>query len=465
MASLSTVLSGKDTVDILDPGAGIGILSCAILQRIIDEFPNIKNVRIVAYELDIIAVKNLYKVFEELQVLCSEKGVLFNYTICNKDFVNEFYDSKDIGEEHKFDLVISNPPYFKLSHADKQEYLFNDMLKDYPNIYAVFISISINLIRKDGEIIFITPRSFTSGKYFSKFRDYLIRKIFLSFIHSFESRSKAFRTENVLQEIIIFRGKLRKKEDSYITLSNSCGIDDIYSSKQFGCAESNILGVHEIDNCIFIPHSQDDLKLLDDFKKLSLNLFNLNLKASTGPIVFFRNLDLLNKNNVKETIPLFWLNNVFSLELTWPNNLFDKPQFISSNGLNTKNVLKKDNYVLIRRFSAKGDKKRLIACPVFRDDESLKPYDYIGVENKLNYIYKIDDTLTKCEAMGLSAILSSTIYNSYFKMLNGNTNVSVSELNQIPLPSMKTISNIGKKAMNTGVDFEMIDNEVNKIIY
>ena len=97
-------------------------------------------------------------------------------------------------DKHKesFDYIISNPPYFKLSKDDKRVKLLQNLVKGQPNIYSFFMAVSVNLLKKYGELIFIVPRSFASGQYFNSFRDYFFSHINLNFVHLFKSRSENF---------------------------------------------------------------------------------------------------------------------------------------------------------------------------------------------------------------------------------------------------------------------------------
>ena len=97
-------------------------------------------------------------------------------------------------------------------------------------------------------------------------------------------------------------------------------------------------------------------------------------------------------------------------------------------------------YVLLRRFSAKEEKRRLVAAPLVRGtlDEDL-----IGLENHLNYIRGVSRELDEELAYGLSALLNSTFLDRYFRISNGNTQVSATELRAMPLPSERDIRSIG----------------------
>ena len=74
-----------------------------------------------------------------------------------------------------------------------------------PNIYALFMAATAALLRKGGEFLFITPRSFASGPYFRLFREKFFANIRPVGVHVFGSRREAFGRDEVLQESIGLR--------------------------------------------------------------------------------------------------------------------------------------------------------------------------------------------------------------------------------------------------------------------
>src|SRR5690606_11000120 len=121
----------------------------------------------------------------------------------------------------------------------------------------------------------------------------------------------------------------------------------------------------------------------------------------------------------------------------------------------TKSILRpSSNYIFLRRQSAKGDKHRLICTPYFKEDN----IDYIGIDNKLNYIYSKKRELTKEEVYAISALLNSTFMNQYFQTFNGNVNVSSTEIKQLKFPDYQFIIRIGEKVINNQkLSFEEIN--------
>jgi adenine-specific DNA-methyltransferase len=72
---------------------------------------------------------------------------------------------------------------------------------------------------------------------------------------------------------------------------------------------------------------------------------------------------------------------------------------------------------------------------------------FVGFENHLNYIYRPKGKLSEEEASGLAAVLNSEIMDTYFRIFNGNTQVSATELRRMPLPPLNVIREIGTHVM------------------
>jgi adenine-specific DNA-methyltransferase len=165
----------------------------------------------------------------------------------------------------------------------------------------------------------------------------------------------------------------------------------------------------------------------------------LRLQVSTGPVVAFRATDFLRSEAGGETVPLLWLQHVRQMAISWPAAT-SKRQHIASNADSAPLLLPNRTYVLLRRFSAKEEHRRIVAAPLF---EGQLPGDVIGFENHLNYIYRPKGLLNRDEAIGLSVLLCSALVDRYFRISNGNTQVSAAELRKLPLPSRDLLETIG----------------------
>lgn len=158
--------------------------------------------------------------------------------------------------------------------------------------------------------------------------------------------------------------------------------------------------------------------------------------------------------------PLYWLHNVTKMKAEWPIFVPNKSQYINKTEVSKKMLTVNKNYVFLRRFSSKDDKSRLIASPYF---SRFNDSDFIGIENKLNYIYRLDGELQENEAVGISAILNSKVFDTYFRTFNGNVNVSATEIRLMPFPTIEVIREVGNTLIEQN-DFsqEKIDSIVNQ---
>ena len=251
------------------------------------------------------------------------------YEIIEDDFVKSNanrltfnLDNFSKSEQKLYDVVISNPPYFKINKTDLQLSKFKDIISGQPNIYFLFMAISAKLLNENGEMIFITPRSFCSGLYYSKFRKWLIDKVNFQNIHLFDSRKELFSTENVLQENIIT--KFTKKEQIEIIISKTYNGD--FSKREIVNVSKKDV-IYRSNGHIFfrIPSNQEELKVIRKLDKLPFNFYKLGIKISTGKVVAFRNKEHLQKNTTKESIPLIWMHNIKNGRVDWPNNSKNKP--------------------------------------------------------------------------------------------------------------------------------------------
>ena len=118
-----------------------------------------------------------------------------------------------------------------------------------------------------------------------------------------------------------------------------------------------------------------------------------------------------------------------------------------------------ENYVFCKRFTAKEERRRL-QCGIYLSAD-FPQYDYIGTQNKINYVNRVDkNPLDSTEAYGLYALLNSTLFDQYYRILNGSTQVNSTEVNSIPVPSETVIRNIGSRLIEAGELSTELCNEI-----
>ena len=296
MGRLATPSRKKD-ISVLDPGCGLAILSCALIEHLVEaETP--EHINLSLFETDKRVIPLTEDVLSYLKAWCEERKVKLDYQLNESDFVLEKCDCLDGADtifgdmycSERFDYIISNPPYFKLAKDDIHTRSCASIVDGQTNIYALFMAICAKLLAEDGQMIFITPRSFASGRYFQSFRDFLFRHVRIDLIHLFNTRKDTFAKDEVLQELVIMR-MLPAGNDSRITVSYSQGISDLNCPYQKEYDAKDIVDVNSTEKVVYLPVDGRDEAILGLFRSWDGNMEEYGIKISTGPVVAFRAYD------------------------------------------------------------------------------------------------------------------------------------------------------------------------------
>ena len=444
---------------ILDPGSGTGILSAAVCEAAFRR-ETVKRLHIDAYELHPALATLTSLVLAFSRAWLHQRGVTLTFEVIQDDFVL-FYTSqfrstsmtsgsldKPDGQVTRYDLVIANPPYFKIGETYKRAVTGTRVAHGQPNIYTLFMAISAELLSEAGRLVYIVPRSFTSGPYFKSFRETFFRRVTPTAIHLFGSRKEVFKNQTVLQENLVITAQRRRLDDTLgsgqVVLSHSEGVNDLACRQVLSVGMEAVLNPTSIHQELSIPVCPEDLELAKTIRLWPNTLQSLGLDISTGPVVPFRATEYLERSGFgPSAVPLLWMHHVHPMHVAWPLTIGAKPQWIKRTGKSTNLLVSDNTYVLLRRFSAKEEKRRLIAAPLIRG--SLNSTS-LGLENHLNYIRGVERPLDVELAYGLAALLNTTYMDRFFRLSNGNTQVSATELRVMPLPLECDIRDLGRQA-------------------
>lgn len=445
----------NNDIHVLDPGAGTGILVAAICELAIQQ--ELSTISITAYESDPVLHRLCLFTLNYAHDALKEHGIVVSIEVHQRDFIEAMAEqmtetslwSQDPQMEQPFDLVILNPPYFKVNQQDPRARLVKDIAHGRTNMYTMFMSLAASSLRIGGRYISITPRSFASGAYFKHFRHQFFSSIIPECIHLFDSRRSTFEDADVLQENIILAGTkkgLVSVMSPSVIISRSRGVDDLSNPLIQQMARRLILDDKQKDPVLHLPTSDIDTHILQAFKRWDNYLATYGLEISTGPVVPFRHLDALTsleKVQQGEAVPLLWLQHVRRMEITWPLHDFGKPQAVLRQ-TGQKLLVRNTTQIILRRFSAKEEARRITAAVL---PEGMFNTDLIALENHLNYLYRPHGQLSYEEAVGLAAFLNSSLVDRYFRIANGNTQVSATELRSLPLPCWEHITRIGEQVI------------------
>jgi adenine-specific DNA-methyltransferase len=178
---------------ILDAGAGVGSLSAALIVDVCSWERKPASIIHVAYEIEPLLVDYLHSTFNGITKLCEHEGITFVEEIFQEDFIAAGVAMINGGlfpeNRKRFNCVIMNPPYHKISNNSETRRLLRLVDIETTNFYTAFLWLAIKLLESGGELVAITPRSFCNGPYFRPFREAFFKSMSLRRVHVFESRN------------------------------------------------------------------------------------------------------------------------------------------------------------------------------------------------------------------------------------------------------------------------------------
>lgn len=356
---------------LLDPGAGVGSLS----EAFADQFLACSRARssrltITAYEIDPMLADHLGDRLK--QTADRAQGRKIDSEVVKRDFIREGAFAISFGRA-VYSHAILNPPYKKIGANSEYRRLLRREGIETVNLYTAFLGLSVALTREGGEIVAIVPRSFCNGTYFRPFRRWLLERAAIRHIHVFESRKKAFSDDDVLQENIIVRFERGGRQEA-VTISTS-------HDATFGDYAERVVQADEVikpgdaEKFIHVP----TVRLNGNRHIFAYTLAELGLDVATGPVVDFRVRKHWLQMPEGEAAPLLYTHHFRGGSFVWPRD-HKKPNALSVNDETRKWLMPRGWYAIMKRFSAKEERRRLVAYVV--DPESLT-YPFYGFENHL----------------------------------------------------------------------------------
>ncbi len=454
MAGLYYISQNKSKVSILDAGAGSGILSCALLERI-EQIDSIQTVELTCYEND----GNILGLLKENLQTCqanSKKDIQIQI-ITDNYITSQYLDFNHmIGgnpNPQKYDLVIGNPPYMKIPKDAPEATAMPEVCYGAPNLYFIFAAMGLFNLDSDGEMVYIIPRSWTSGAYFKRFRQYFLTEGKLEHIHLFVSRNKVFDKEDVLQETIIIKVKKTNKTPEKVTITSSQSNNDFDNLTSLTVPYS--LVVSGSDYYVYLVTDEKEVSVLERLHRFDKTLPDIGLKMKTGLTVDFRNREILRDDEEEGAIPLFYSQHIKQGEVQFPIQKEHEYVVTDQKGLMQDNR----NYLFVKRFTAKEERRRL-QCGVYLS-KKYPQYKKISTQNKINFVDGIITEMSECLVYGLYVIFNSTLYDEYYRILNGSTQVNSTEVNAMPIPNLESIQEMGRALMKSK---DMSENNCNMIL-
>jgi len=343
---------------------------------------------------------------------------------------NSLTDASDLYGQA--DVVVCNPPYRKMS-ADEVAGVagqFAGVISSQPNLYGLFVALSLRFMSERGVGVLVTPTSYLSGHSFSPLRKFLQESATIPSIGIVQEKDGVFL--DVQQETAL--SMLRPRSSPAPQRTEVAIVSGTGQRTRIGDCELPDGGV-----AWPIPRAVSDVSLLAVARGFAHRLRDYGYEARVGNYVWNRDQrTAYSSRNAaqrfnRDAIPLLWSSDIKpgkSIHFDGAKKSRGERRFVVVKDAAHPSIIRRP-CVLLQRVTSNDQPRRLVAAPVgpafFREFGG-----FIGENHTITLIpVRARPELPPSQ---LAALLSCSEIDRLFRCISGATNVSVFELNQLPLP-------------------------------
>ena len=467
MAAMLRVPAPPPEFRLLDAGGGNGMLTAAVVAALCARPRSMRPdaLNAAVWEIDERLAADLARTFEYCRGVCDAAGVRFTGTLRQKNFILDAPRFVNDGglfrivDGPRFDAAILNPPYRKLRGDSAERGVMRSVGIETGNLYSAFVWLALELLEDGGELVAITPRSFMNGAYFRPFRRALASDFAFRRVHVYDARDAAFSGDAVLQENVVFHG-IRRGTRGRVRITTSYGpVDEGLAERTIQPAE---LVLPDDPACVLhvVPDGVD-ARIAERMRALPHTLAGHGVAVSTGRVVGFRVRDRLRVEAGGGDAPLIMPRHFERGFVAWPRRTGSKPNALAVTGPRDDLLLPAGWYVLVRRFSAKEEKRRVVAA--LYDPERVDA-EAVAFDNKLNVLHRGNAGLPEDLARGLAVFLNGTAVDAYFRQFSGHTQVNAEDLRSLRFPTAGDLQRLGRRVRGAMPTQDEIDGLVREEI-
>jgi adenine-specific DNA-methyltransferase len=356
----------------------------------------------------------------------------------------------------KVDVIVCNPPYRKMDSSELEGLRrpYADVIEAQPNLYGLFVALSVRLLCIGGRAALVTPTSFLSGQYFSRLRKFLLRNVEIEHVGMVSDRTGVFI--DVEQETALT--VLRRRRETHRTQARA-NVSVVSASGQYApvgeCRLPNSGAVWPV------PRSVNDVALLKAAMRSKFRLSDYGYNVRIGSYVWnrdkrpkFDSLRDVKRAKAHTAMPLLWSHDIAARGIVRAKEISASNgdhRFVDLGDKEHPSVVRTP-CVVMQRVTANDQPRRLVAASV-----AGRVFDMYGGfvgENHVVILEQVDGkpSLTPTK---LVRLLSTRAIDRYFRCISGATNVSAFELSQLALPDPQAL----KSAIANGQSMEEAVND------
>lgn len=438
MADMLT-FSEQKTVRILDPGAGTGILSAALLEAL-GKSGKCHDVALVCYENNAVFLPMLKRNLEQLRKRSRRLyGMKVAITLYEENYILASRESYGISffakTSDEFDFVIMNPPCELMPPNSPEALCVQDVCTGTTDLCYLFLAMAANALKVGGQMVTLLPTAFATAVHLSKIRCNLFAQAVPDRIGLFvREDGKALKKQMMIK---LHKGLVKEGD----TVTFSVSRDDGTPENTTVFDPLPYTSVLRGDDCsLLLSADPKELKVWQYMQSLPFSFGSYGLKMKTGLTLLARYRDALYDTPAPGAIPLIHPSSLVEGRVVFPARV--RSQYIVP--VIPSLAQKNRNMLLIKRVPAKSDKRRLM-CGVYMASQ-LPAYPHISTHNKLNYIDTVrGGEMDPAFLYGLYAFLSCTLCDTYIRIVSKSKQINARELADLPLPAPEVLRKIGAK--------------------
>lgn len=330
------------------------------------------------------------------------------------------------GELASFDVVIGNPPYRVLSPSERRRMPVwaKPILGNYANLYSLFIIRGLHLLRDNGLLAYLVPRSFIMGDYFRPLRKHISQHSTVLAIDTIEQRKEFFR--DVSQDVcLLVCRKSTEKSRPYTARARSVGRDLNWRRESGYRIESS-------GDAPWVRATQHLTNVKSD------TLESLGYVVRCGPIVHNRDKGLSEqtRRRRRDAVPLVWGHVIRPHLAVEPASRNRQP----GDGLVTFASTKRytppvtEPSIVLQRTNSGDQEKRIRAG--FVDQSWIDKYGGFYGENHVVVISPDSTLKQRCSLQALLRVISSRAVDQRLRLLLSSNSVNVTALRALLLPKL-----------------------------
>jgi len=196
----------------------------------------------------------------------------------------------------------------------------------------------------------------------------------------------------------------------------------------------------------------DDTAVADVVLSQPCSLTDLGVQVSTGRVVDFRSRHALSAVEQPDAVPLVYPGNLRDGSVLWPREIRKPQWFRPSDDKDRGMLLPEGWYAVVKRFSAKEERRRIVASVWSPADNPGE----VAFENHLNVFHIGGHGLDEDLAKGIAVWLNSSVIDKFFRTFSGHTQVNATDLRSLRFPTAAALRELGRNGAASQVEVDFL---------